>query len=74
MKLTKTTHFFLAWLLVLLASPLVHSKTPYAGNQGNPTRLTIVPTAPPVTPVPQGKSIPIQSPYTGKEITKESQR
>ena len=74
MKPTMTTHFLLAWFLVLLAPQLAHSKTPYAGNQGNPTRPTIVPTAPPVTPVSQGKPIPIQNPYTGKEITKEPQK
>ena len=43
MRLTKTSLFLLAWLVVLLASPLAHSKSPspYAGNQGNPSTTTV---------------------------------
>ena len=63
---TRTCLLLLLWLAVLVISPLAHSKSPYAGNQGSTNRLTTVPTPPPVTPVPQGvKPAPIQNPIKG---------
>jgi len=69
MKLNKTSLFLPVWVVVLLAPPLVHSKSPYAGSQGSPTRPTTAPTAPPVTPVSQGS--PVQNPYKGNVGTTE---
>jgi|GEM_PF-2185661 hypothetical protein len=70
MRLTKTSLFLLGWLVVLLVSPLVsHAGSPYAGNQGSTTKTT---TAPPVTPVSQGK--PMQNPVKSNVGTKESQK
>jgi len=64
---TKTSLLLFAWLVVLAVSPLAHSASPYAGNQGSTTRPTTVPTPPPVTPVSQGvKPVPIQNPIKGK--------
>jgi len=63
---TQTCLFLLLWLAVLVISPLAHSKSPYAGDQGSSTRPTTVPTSPPVTPVSQGvKPAPIQNPIKG---------
>jgi len=63
---TQTSLFLFTWLVILAVSPLAHSASPYAGNQGRATRPTTVPTTPPVTPVPQGiKSVPIQNPIKG---------
>ena len=70
MKITKTSLFLLAWLVVLLVSPLLtHAAAPYAGNQGSTTKTT---TAPPVTPVFQGK--PVQNPFKSNVGAKESQK
>jgi hypothetical protein len=58
------------WLVVSIVSPLAHSKSPYAGNQGSATRPTTVPTTPPVTPVSQGvKPSPLQNPLKGNAGT-----
>jgi hypothetical protein len=63
---TQTSLFLFTWLVILAVSPLAHSASPYAGNQGSSTRPTTVPTSPPVTPVPQGvKPAPIQNPIKG---------
>jgi hypothetical protein len=63
---TKTSLFLFAWLVVVAVSPLAHSASPYAGNQGSSTRPTTVPTPPPFTPVPLGiKPTPIQNPIKG---------
>ena len=90
MKVTKTSLFLVAWLVVLLASPLAHSKSPspYAGNQGNPSTTTVhgytkkdgtvvAPyqrTAPNGTQRDNWSSKPNVNPYTGKEGTKEPQK
>lgn len=59
MRLTKTSLSLLAWLVVLLVSPLLtHAGSPYAGNQGSTTKTT---TAPPVTPV--SKPPPVQGSF-----------
>jgi len=60
--MTKTSLFLLAWLVVLLVSPLVtHAASPYAGNQGSTTKQT---TSPPVTPVtPVSKPPPVQGTF-----------
>ena len=64
---TKTSLLLFAWLVLLAVSPLAHSASPYAGNQGSSTRPTTVPTPPPVTPVSQGiKPAPLQNPIKGK--------
>jgi hypothetical protein len=88
MKITKISLFLLAWLVVLLASPLVHSKSPYAGSQGS-TNTTpvhgytkkdgtyVAPyqrTAPNGTQRDNWSSKPNVNPYTGKEGTKEPQK
>lgn len=58
MRLTKTSLFLLAWLVVLLVSPLLaHAGSPYAGNQGSTTKQTTAPPVTPVTPVSQGKPV-----------------
>jgi hypothetical protein len=63
---TQTSLFLFAWLVVLAVSPLAHSASPYAGNQGSATKSTPVPTHPPITPAPQGiKPTPIQNPAKG---------
>jgi len=88
MKLTKTSLFLLGWLVVLLVSPLAHSKSPYAGNQGNPNTTTVqgytkkdgtyvAPyqrTAPNGTQRDNWSSKPNVNPYTGKDGTKEPQK
>ena len=90
MKATKTSLFLLAWLVVLLASPLAHSKSPspYAGNQSNPSTTTVhgytkkdgtvvAPyqrTAPNGTQRDNWSSKAIVNPYTGKEGAKEPQK
>ena len=88
MRVTKTSLFLLAWLVVLLVSPIVHSKSPYAGNKGNPSTTTVhgytkkdgtyvAPyqrTAPNETQRDNWSSKPNVNPYTGKEGTKESQK
>lgn len=64
---TKFSFLLFALLAVLAVSPLAHSASPYAGNQGSTTRPTTVPTPPPVTPVSQGiKPAPLQNPIKGK--------
>jgi len=58
MRLTNTSLFLLAWLGVLLASPLVtHAGSPYAGNQGSTTKTTSAPPVTPVTPVSKPPSV-----------------
>ena len=88
MKLTKTSPFLLGWLVVLLVSPLANSKSPYAGNQGNPSATTVqgytkkdgayvAPyqrTAPNGTQRDNWSSKPNVNPYTGKDGTKEPQK
>ena len=88
MKPTKTSQFLLMWLVVLLVSPLVHSASPYAGNQGHPNTTpvqgytkkdgTVVApyqrTAPNGTQRDNWSSKPNVNPYTGKDGTKEPQK
>ena len=88
MKQTKTSLFLLAWLLVPLVSPLVYSKSPYAGSQGKPSTTTVhgytkkdgtyvAPyqrTSPNGTQRDNWSSKPNVNPYTGKEGTKEPQK
>lgn len=85
MRITKTSLFLLAWLLVLLVSPLVHSKSPYAGNnnvvpvQGYTKRdgTYVSPyqhTAPNGTQKDNWSSKPNVNPYTGKEGMKAPQK
>lgn len=88
--MTKTSLFILGWLVVLLASPLVHSKSPapYGGNQGNSKTTnvsgytkkdgTVVApyqrTSPNGTQRDNWSSKPNYNPNTGKEGTKEPQK
>lgn len=89
MRLTKTSLLLLAWLVVLMLSPLVtHAASPYAGNQGNPNTTPVhgytkkdgtyvAPyqrTAPNGTQRDNWSSKPNVNPYTGKEGTKEPQK
>jgi hypothetical protein len=63
---TQNSHYILLWFIALAVSPLAHSASPYAGNQGSATRPVIAPSPPPVTPVPQGvKPAPIQNSIKG---------
>ena len=78
----------LVLLGLLLAAPLVHPKSPYAGNQGHPNTTpvqgytkkdgTVVApyqrTAPNGTQRDNWSSKPNVNPYTGKDGTKEPQK
>lgn len=73
MKLSKTSLFLLAWLVVLIVAPLLaHAVSPYAGNQGSTTKQTTAPPVKPVTPV--SKPSPTVSPYTGTTGDKKLQK
>ena len=88
MRITKTSLFLLAWLVVLIASPLAYSKSPYAGNQGSSNTTSVhgytkkdgtyvashQRTASNRTQRDNWSSKPNVNPYTGKEGTKEPQK
>jgi len=59
MRISKNSLFLLSWFVIQPVTLIAHSATPYAGNQSTATRPTIVPTAPPVTPV--SKPLPVKN-------------